>query len=461
MSYRRGPAAFALFCMLAAGDMSHGQEPFGVMRKSVMEQVETLETESLFKQAELANKYVAALDALEKRIAATGDLDAVMHVREEKGAVQKDGTTTSHQDKPLVELRGKYDAASKAISDERSAARGRIAAELARKIKDQEAALTKAGSVDAAIALRKDGEALLLELSAGGSSDLVEASADPRETSGPDLAPLKAITIPDDKPPLKDAPFSIKGRWLENMTVPVMKQRVSGWTILGDRGGPKAWITVVVPPGTVWSGSQGAGFELSAGKVIATRAKFADLSLVGDLACNYYFLNCDFTNCGFNKGGVWYGWDQATKFYFENCIIRKRFNQSMNFTDLGFRAQTSVFEDVEFPSFDFRKKEPADQVNHTWLRISNCRFTGCQIPLSVLLLTRDCIFENCTFVPDGDKVNTEPLKKPVEVVIYQNNCRNRIQKLPENVKLTLKPDTDWKGGAIPTAASLLSLMAAP
>lgn len=439
-----------LVAMTMTSPVAFGNEILGSLREAAKTEIETAETDALFKEVELSKKYLAALAALETKLAAEGNLEAIVHLRQEREAVEKGQPSTTYPDKPLAELRDKYGVALKAIRDELAAARAKTVAAVTPKIREQESLLTKAGKVAEAVALRQEGERMVQELATGIAPPI------PEETSpavSPALLPLKAIDLPTDKPPLVEKPFSIKGRWLESLTTPAGRQRISEPIIMGDRG-KKAWISVVIPPGSHWTGSKGQYIELSAGKVLASKSRFEEIFMAPDLACNFYFLNCAFDGCGFGKGGVWYGWDHAGKFYFENCIISKRFGKDMNIVDTGYRVQTSVFENIEFTPFRFRKKEPADYVNQPWLRIVNSRFVDCQVPVSVLLLTRDCIFENCTFVNDLEDANQEPFNKAIETVIYTRGCKSRITKMHEKVTLTERPDTELKGGVVPTAASL-------
>ena len=281
-------------------------------------------------------------------------------------------------------------------------------------------------------------------------------TAQAEDAAMPTLKPLDAITIPADSPPLGKDPFEIKDRWLEPITVPLAKQKIRSAIVIGDRI-KKSWPTIVITPGSTWSGSAQGRIELSGGNVVSKKSRFEKLPIEVDHACHYYFVNCAFDDCRFGKGGVWYGGDLAGKYYFENCIIRKTFAKPINLVDTGFRIQTSVFENIDLPSMNFRKKEAADYVNERWLRIVNCRFVKCNIPISFLLLTRDCVFENCTFTEDTEPM--EELKKPVEVDLYVKNSKAKIRAYPANVILNQKPDTELKGVVVPTASSLASAMA--
>ncbi|WAC21374.1 hypothetical protein OVA24_08240 [Luteolibacter sp. SL250] len=433
---------------------AHASEFVEKLKESASTEIEKSETDALFKQAELSQRYVAALKALEEKVRATGDLEALIRVREEAESITKSGQTTTHADPGIVDLRGKYIAARDVIMKDANAARARVVEALMKTMREQQATLTKAGQVDEALAIRKEGEQLLLELSAGMQNEGVEFEEDSRGTDPVELKDIPKIDIPVVNPPVVEKPFALKGRWLESMTVPPLKQRISDGIMIGERNKQQR-ANIVVPKGTVWSGK--TNILTNWGTIVATKASFDGLSFLADHACKNFFLNCWINDCGFNKGGWWYGEDQATKFYFENCLVTNRLALEWNVVDVGFRARTCVFEKVDLPPISFRDREPANYLNHPWFRFENCRFVDCKVPSSFVLVTRNCIFQNCVFVDDQ---HLKEGQKPIEVVIYQGpGGRYDISKLPKNVTITRKPDTEWKGEIIPTAQALRDMMA--
>lgn len=435
------------------------QAPADAIRKAAREEIEAATTQADFKKQELTRKYAAALESLEKKLTTAGDLDGVLHVREERTEVQKSGKTTAHQDKPLVELRGKYTASLQGIDAAMATARGKAVDQLRASIRTQEAALTKAGKVEEAVALRKEGERMLLEFGGNAAAGEVAFEEDPRFEEKAQLKDLPPIKIPEGKPELQDKPFANKDRWLTSLTVPLAKQKIRDGIVIGDRA-KKAWPLVVVSTGSHWAGSGNTGIEASAGNLVSEGSRFEGLRFFADLDSYFFFTRGVFDDCRFDKGGVWYGSEQAGKFYFKECLVRGSFaGDFMNVVDNGLRAENSVFEDIEFPTFLFRKKQAADYLNHKWLRIVNCRFTGCTLPLSFLFLTRDCVFENCTFVDDPKPANPgeELVEKPFQIVLYLKDCKNKITRLQEKAKLVERPISMLEGVTVPTAEELLKL----
>ncbi|GAA5127792.1 hypothetical protein JIN84_08180 [Luteolibacter yonseiensis] len=429
------------------------------LRTTAEAEVAMADAEGKLKKMDLAQKYATALGNLEKSLAAAGELDAIVHLREEQEAVRGTGEPTPHDDKPLVDLRAKYLKSRDDIDAATKGARAQVAQGTGKKIKEQEAVLTKAGKVEEALNLRKEGERLLLQLSGGSAAETVAFADDPRANSLPALNDLEMIKLPPDKPPVADNPFAIKGDWLTSMTVPVAKQKVREPIIVGHRE-KNIWITVVVSPNSIWSGAERGKVHLAAGTFIATKSRFENLELGADHANRFYFANCAFTSCKFPKVGWWHdgGWFFA-KHYFENCHIKGSYAGRLTVQENGIRAQTCVFEDVEFPTIRFQKHQPADFVNDKWLRLVNCRFVKCKLPLSFLLLTRDCVFENCVVSEDIDRGDDVEITKPIQIDMYVSNTQIRVNKMPAAVTINQKKYSDPKVAAVPTAASLTALMA--
>lgn len=295
---------------------------------------------------------------------------------------------------------------------------------------------------------------MLLELSAGMDSGSVAFVDDPRGAEALEAAELTLIEVPNESPPLFEKPFSIKGRWTDSMTLPVLKQRITETITIGIRTEGKR-PTIVIPKGSVWSGKE-AVVMLTAGKIIATKSSFQDLRFLGDHATTQYFSNCLLQDCGFSKGGNRIGGEQAAKIYFGNCVVSGNMVRGWNIRHLGYRGQGSVFEKIDLPAISFEGRDPARYLNHPWVKFSNCRFVNCKVPSSFAAITRDCVFENCDFIDDP---KFEGGKRPFEVVLHMtSNCRWNISKAPATLTFTRKPDTERKGDVIPTAQALRDMM---
>lgn len=444
-------ACASLTCLRAADEID-------ALRKDVDEKIEFLDTQTKFKQVELRQKYVGALEKLEKQLAAAGQLDAIVNLREEIEEVRKSGGTSGHQDQALVDLRAKYLKSLETIDAGMKETGAKMVAEFARKIREQETALTKAGKVEEALKLREEGGQLLLRLSGGAAADAVPFADDPRADTAPGVKPLEPIEWPAEQPPRASNPFAIEGNWVKSMTVPTMKQKIREPLYLGDRN-KNQWVHVVVSPHSIWTGADRGVVHLHAAGFAATQSRFDKLQFGADHASRFYFSRCAFTDCTFPKIGWWHdgGWFFA-KHYFENCYFKGSYAGQLTHQQSGIRAQNCVFEDIDFPTYRFQRHQPADFVNDKWLRIVHCRFVKCKIPLSFVLLTRDCIFENCIIADDIDRGDDAEITKPIEIDLYASNLQMRVNKLPPAVKLNEKRYNELKGVTVPTAASLEAMM---
>lgn len=447
-----GAVLIAVGCFWAS-DIARASEVVESLKTTAISEVSVAEADAKSRRGNLVKMYAGALVNLEKSLVKKGDLDAVLHVRAEREAVEKTGSTTAHDEEELVDLRAKYQKALGDIDEGVVTARGKVATVIAAKIKQEETILTRAGKIKEALALRKEGENLVAYISGGAAVRKDRPfTDDPRAIAMQELEALEAIKVPTETPPEDPRAFANDDRWLKSLTVPTLKQRVREAVIIGDRA-KKSWPLIAVAPGSFWVGVEKGRIELSAGKFLATHSKFEKLFLDADLSCEFYFKSCDLKECRFDKGGVWYGSELAGKFYFENCVIRKTFAEKIKVTDNGYRAEACVFDDIEFPSMRFDKKHAADYVNHPWLRLHACRFVRCKIPMSILLLTRNCVFENCVFVDDaeGPEVGT----KPIETVLYLKDCKSKMTDLPANVTIVEKAESDLTEVKVPTLDSLV------
>lgn len=458
------PRATSLVCILAwvaCGLLTTALAVDGLdaLGQKAQEEIESIDTQAQFKKADLGGKYVTALESLEKKLAEAGKLDAIVNLREEIEEVKKSGGTTAHPDKELVELRDKYLKSLEGIDAGVKASRAKVVEALSKGIREQEVVLTKAGKVDEALKLRTEGGQLVLRLSGGAAADSVPFADDPRAVSAPGLKALEEIPMPTQQPPPVANPFSgIKGSWVKGMTVPTAKQKIREPIYVGDRNKGK-WAFILVSPHSIWSGAERGLVHLHAGGLAATKSRFENLELGADHACRFDFANCSFIDCKFPKIGWWHdGGRFFAKHHFESCYFKGSYSRTLTVQHNGIRAQACVFEDIDFPTMRFQKNQPADFVNDKWLRVVHCRFVKCKIPLSFLLLTRDCIFENCIVSDDIDRGDDVEITKPIEIDMYVSNTQIRVNKLPAAVKLNQKKYNELKGVTVPTAASLEASM---
>lgn len=424
------------------------------VREATQKSIDQAVQESGQKRMELADKYAEVLEPVQKKATTDGNLDLALHVREEREAVRKDGGTTSHSDPKLLEVRKLYSKGLEDLNKRLNETRDRTVAAQAKQLQEQEVALTKSGDIDGALAMRKEREKFILEFSSAGAASAVPLSDDPRVAGGPKA--LGPVNVPKEIPAAGTDPF-LNAKWMDSMSIPVAKQRVRAAILIGDRGKHKEPL-IVIPPRSTWVGADAGRVDLSFGKVVARNASFEKIIFTGDLSCHTYFIRCKLDNSPISKGGVWYGSVQAAKFYFEGCLIKGKFSSGdMKTTDVGLRAEESVFQEVDFSKIIFDgKSQPANYENNGWMALVHCRFVKCKIPLSILMLTRECIFEDCMFMgePEGPLNAT----KPYQVTLYADNCRSTLAPSMNNLKVIQKRSSDLKGVLIPTVSQVTALI---
>ena len=76
--------------------------------------------------------------------------------------------------------------------------------------------------------------------------------------------------------------------------------------------------------------------------------------------------------------------------------------------------------------------------------MKNCRFINCDIPLSVLITTQNCIFENCDFRNDDSMPG---FSADTEVEVFVQNTNSRLRDLPDKVKITIRTASEFEGSA--------------
>lgn len=325
----------------------------------------------------------------------------------------------------------------------------KVAAAIA-KLGEKETALTRAGEIDQALALRQLREKMNLKY--------LPEKAEFKDSSGAVASKSpSAVKPPTDTPPVMENLFSSK-EWMESCTVPVAKQRIREQILLGDRGKQK-WPVVVVSPGSIWSGSGSGQLFLSAAKVIGKQSKFEKLKFINDLGSHAYFLRCELLDCRLERGGIWWAGHYSARFYLEDSLVKGTlFPKRITMGDYGIRADRTVFMGIELPEVDYQKQQPARVVENPWFCFVNCRFVKCKIPASFLLATYDCVFEDCIFL-DDEKPLAENVTESLEAVVYTRDCKNQISKLQEPLKITIKPDTALKGAIVPTESSVSAKIA--
>lgn len=371
----------------------------------------------------LGKSYLADLDALAAKLQAEGDLDGVVKVREEKANFEKTGELDTDEDYPFPEAREKYAMAAGKIVEEKAEKTDELNEIYLRELVRLQEELTKAGKIDEALKAK----AIAVSL----SSESVPATTAP---ATPSSTPW---TVPAETPDVLEG-----GTFIDPAVFPVGRHRLRDKVTIGERDPVKPG-KVYIQEGTEISCTGNGEIFICAGHGYAYKASFVTAVLEGGLVGDWEFQSCVFDRTPMRKGDGWAGRPHASQWKFENCSFSGEFFDKWRTKDIGFQVDRCTFDRVEFPDLEYH--ESADKVaGEEWLAMRNCRFTNCDIPLSLLVTTSDCVFENCSFRNDE---KLPGFGSNVTTTIYAKDSNSRLRDLPENVKIEIKDASEFTGQA--------------
>tara|TARA_R110002096_G_scaffold316010_7_gene510334 strand:+ start:10523 stop:11836 length:1314 start_codon:yes stop_codon:yes gene_type:complete len=170
------------------------------------------------------------------------------------------------------------------------------------------------------------------------------------------------------------------------------------------------------------------------GSFNVTETRFHAAKLLANLGGTWEATACLFDGCTLNKAGGWYTKFYSSKWKFEDCVFAETFMKRLEHTPVGIQVGNCTFLDVEFPSVTFFEDAGKEALSR-WRKVENCRFIGCTVPQSFLLITEGCLFEDCVFVDDENPINTVT---ELSTTIYaQPVASNRI--VGRNWRILIEP----------------------
>lgn len=374
----------------------------------------------------IGEAYLAQLTALERDYSAKGALDPVLELQKEREFFEKSGETGGGSLDALRVIREKLQrdlaaneaSIAKTVEGLDEVYRTRLGQILVEQ--------TKAGNIEEA----KAAKAILDGASSGQTTPLAAPS------SGMRRAPWSAPA------PAHESVFD-GGVFLDPITLPQGTHRLRNKISIGVRKPAPRFNDIYLLEGTKISCAEGGEIFLTLGKGNAFGVVFESAYVTGGLDADWRFINCAFDDTRFGKGDGWAAKHQASMWKFENCSIRRSFFPTWNTQDVGYNVESTTFEDVKFPDLEFRTEAGA-LANTENLRMKNCRFLSCELPLSVLITTDNCAFERCTFRDDAASI---PITSPLSVKVYSSGGSNRLQAPPPLVKFEIRDLKEFRGKA--------------
>ncbi|MFT5471666.1 MAG: hypothetical protein ACI8UO_006803 [Verrucomicrobiales bacterium] len=103
-------------------------------------------------------------------------------------------------------------------------------------------------------------------------------------------------------------------------------------------------------------------------------------------------------------GGTYVKWSLT------NCAIYGIGFHQLEKNQMGLQLDRCSFYLVDFPAMKFG--DPLVEAQDEWHQIKNCRFVRCRVPLSLLIATEACVFENCEFFGPYKEFKT---KQPIQI----------------------------------------------
>ena len=428
----------AVVSVILAVPAGRGQEAGPVDRLTAQfEEAKTralvpVESETLRAQA----AYVEQLKRLEKRYMEEGNLDALLEVQKEEKLFAKTSVTGGGELKDLEPLREIYQKSLEPIEEKRSELQDNLRKVYRTSLEEIQSAQTKAGNLAEAMKAKKILDGLV-------------AKTD--EVSNPEK---NAMVVKSGAPWSAPAPSGEEvlngGNFLNPLTLPVGRHRLRDKITIGARE-PARPNQIYLLEGTSISTTDKGEIFVMTGEGNAFGVRFEGAYLTGGLGADWHFINCVLERTRLAKGDGWRGRPQASRWIFENTLVSGDLFESWNTQDVGYQATRTTFDRVKFPDLDYRQDAGTLAQTDT-LVMRDCLFRSCDLPLSVLISTVNCAFEDCSFRDDAKAFS---LKSPISVTVYASESSNRLRKVPDRVKVEIEPMEAIKGevGAAPDLVS--------
>lgn len=370
------------------------EEAFGIT-------VELIESAYTEQKVALFEGYAGAVERLQSQFQTQGDLANAVRARKEAERARESATLGDEDFPGAGRLREILQAELSKIEIERLTKLNTARREFVARLKDRVAELTQQGDLDEALrldAIRQTLEAELAE--ATKPAEGIAANAPTTQASGR----LKQGEVLFGELTLSGGSHRLRGE-LQIGRRQEQTEEERGFLTIKDRA--------EISRGAVWT---------NFGTLVAENSRFEGVALTQELHGTFTATRTLFENCTFAKKGGWQVPWFGTKWNFDECVVRGSFFPEWTNAQVGLNITNCTFIDVDFPSFEMKTdQDVAWQSNHQWRTIEKCRFIGCEIPLSVLLATQDCVFEDCTFVEDKIHETRQMLSSlnfPIRVTVY-------------------------------------------
>jgi hypothetical protein len=355
--------------------------------------IRELQTAADTQKADLFDKYAAALDLLLRQFTARGDVNEASILKTEIDAA-REKRTLSDATLPILEsYRATLRKSLAAIDAATSKSQTQRDIGYLRSLDQLKTELIKLGKLDDAAAVDTE-----MKNVRAGTAPAV-AAVTPPSPATPPAAPGAPVNLAEP----------ISG----DVSLPAGIYRPKDRVIVGTQAekGKEIDATLRCVPGTQFDG---ATIFVREGLLTADRTLFEECELQTDLGGTFEAKNSLFDECTMQKGGGWFVAYFSSHWVFDNCAFSKSFIPTWRVGAIGIKATHCTFHDVDFTPITY-KEDAANEVSKDWFLVSQCRFVSCEIPQSVFLATKDCVFESCHFLPPKEST---PIATPIKLRAY-------------------------------------------
>ncbi len=396
---------------------------------------------------QLVEGYRAALERLQETTQAKGALEALLEVRGELDSLQADGQpgTSKITSPQLMKLRGIFAESKQSIVERQAAAMHEVTSTYTTALEALVPELTKVGKLDEALKAKALAEAIKVGApdaenggrpemgigSGGGSGNVPGAGKIPVKVTA--RAENRLAEVPEIEAPLVGADIFSKPDWPLLVMLPKGDYAIEGVTKYESKKGRM----LVISAGSTFRG-EGDKAHWNVANAITTGKSltFEGFNLRGNLGSRLYLEQCSFKDMVMGKGGGWFGGRFMSRWQFRNCAIEGSFVDTWATRHTGVQMLGCRIEGVKFPPLVYlNDDEPSEIALNDEMMILDSYFAQCEIPVSVLSLTEDCVFVDCRFVADPNPLTfAGKVKRTLKV----DNCEVDYGALPANLEFELE-----------------------
>lgn len=402
--------------LISSVQAQDGVDPSGLKIK-YLDAKDRIETKAEGERAKLFTSYAAAVEKLLVDFQGKADLENALKAKNEVTLAKEKQEVGTEEFPGIASLRKSASDALAKIEDARSADLGKLNDAYLAKMTEFKTALTKAGDLERALAIDKEIKAVQASASTPASDSGTTASAIPPAAAGLAPPPTGPVRVSAISSYVNDTPLEADAMITKETVLDAGRHRLKGRVTLGDRKLPvpqRVSKLLVAPSGTTL---QGGEIYVDLGEMHATESRFDEVRLMANLGGQTFATACLFDESTIQKAGGWSS-GYSSKWTLHNCVFRKTLaGGEFNRGSVGLKLTFCTFIDLDFPELVYAN-DAGKEAQEVWRVIENCRFVDCEIPHSALLATRNCVFENCKFIPDE---KSQPLgETKLSVTLYHN-----------------------------------------